>query len=28
VERDDEAIDRWVKQRWPALKKELGASTR
>jgi len=28
VERDEEAIDRWVKQRWPALKKEPGASTR
>ena len=28
VERDDEAIEHWVKQRWPQLKKELGASTR
>jgi len=28
VERDDEAIERWVKQRWPQLKKEHGASTR
>jgi transposase len=28
VERDEEAIERWVKQRWPQLKKELGASTR
>jgi transposase len=28
VERDEEAIEQWVKQRWPQLKKELGASTR
>ena len=28
VERDDEAIEHWVKQRWPQLKKEPGASTR
>ena len=28
VERDDEAIERWVQQRWPQLKKEPGASTR
>ena len=28
VERDDAAIDQWVKQRWPQLKKEPGASTR
>jgi transposase len=27
LERDDEAIDRWVKHRWPQLKKGLGAST-
>ncbi len=28
VERDDEAIERWVNRRWPQVKKELGASTR
>jgi transposase len=28
LERDDEAIDQWVKERWPQLKKESGASTR
>jgi transposase len=28
VERDDGAIEQWVKQRWPQLKKEPGASTR
>ena len=28
VERDDAAIEQWVKQRWPQLKKEPGASTR
>ena len=28
VERDDAAIERWVKYRWPALKKSPGASTR
>jgi transposase len=28
VERNDEAIERWVKQRWPQLKKEHGARTR
>jgi transposase len=28
VERDDEAIEQWVKQRWPQLKKKPGASTR
>jgi transposase len=28
VERDDEAIERWVERRWPQLKKEPGASTR
>ena len=28
VERDEDAIEQWVKQRWPKLKKELGASTR
>jgi len=28
VERDEEAIERWVKQRWPQLKKAHGASTR
>jgi transposase len=28
VERDDAAIDQWVKQRWPQLKKAPGASTR
>lgn len=28
VERDDEAVECWVKQRWPQVKKELGASTR
>ena len=27
-ERNDEAIHQWVKQRWPAVKKEPGASTR
>ena len=28
TERDDEAIQRWVKRRWPALKKGHGARTR
>ena len=28
VERDDAVIEQWVKQRWPQLKKEPGASTR
>jgi transposase len=28
VERDDAAIEQWVKQRWPQLKKAPGASTR
>ena len=28
VERDDEAIDRWVKQRWPKIKKAHGAGAR
>jgi transposase len=28
VERDDEAIDRWVKQRWPKIKKAPGAGAR
>jgi transposase len=28
VERNDEAIHRWVKQRWPQLKKRPGARTR
>jgi transposase len=28
VERDDDAIERWVKRRWPQVKKEPGASTR
>jgi transposase len=28
VERDAAAIEQWVKQRWPQLKKEPGASTR
>lgn len=28
VERDDEAIERWIKRRWPQLKKEPGARTR
>jgi transposase len=28
VERDDAAIEQWVTQRWPQLKKEPGASTR
>jgi transposase len=27
-ERDDQAIQQWVKQRWPAVKKGRGASTR
>jgi transposase len=27
VERDDAAIEQWVTQRWPRLKKEPGAST-
>jgi transposase len=27
VERDEAAIEQWVKQRWPQLKKEPGAST-
>jgi transposase len=28
VERDEEAIEQWVEQRWPQLKKGLGAGTR
>ncbi len=28
VERDDEAIERWIKQRWPHVKKAPGARTR
>jgi len=28
VERDEQAIEQWVKERWPQLKKEPGASTR
>jgi transposase len=28
VERNDEAIERWVKQRWPQIKKRHGARTR
>jgi transposase len=28
VERNDEAVEHWVKQRWPQLKKGPGASTR
>ena len=28
VERDDEAIERWIKRRWPQVKKEPGARTR
>src|SRR5712671_57155 len=28
IERNDEAIERWVKQRWPQLKKGHGARTR
>lgn len=28
VERDDEAIERWVNKRWPQLKKRRGARTR
>ena len=28
VERDDQAIERWVKRRWPQLKKAPGARTR
>ena len=28
VERDDAAIEQWVNQRWPQLKKQPGASTR
>ena len=28
VERNDEAIEQWVKKRWPQLKKGPGASTR
>ena len=28
LERDDAAIEQWVKQRWPQLKKAPGASTR
>ncbi len=28
LERDDEAIQRWVKQHWPQVKKERGARTR
>jgi len=27
-ERDDEAIERWIKKRWPQLKKRPGARTR
>jgi transposase len=28
TERNDEAIQQWVKQRWPSVKKERGARTR
>ena len=28
VERDDEAIERWIKRRWPQVKKAPGARTR
>lgn len=28
TERNDEAVQRWVRQRWPRLKKEHGARTR
>jgi transposase len=28
VERDDEAIDRWIKERWPKVKKAPGAGAR
>ena len=28
IERNDEAIERWVKKRWPQLKKRPGARTR
>ena len=28
IERNDEAIERWVKKRWPQLKKPPGARTR
>jgi len=28
VERDDDAIDRWVKERWPKIKKAPGAGAR
>jgi len=28
VERDDAAIEQWVNERWPQLKKQPGASTR
>jgi transposase len=28
IERDGEAIDRWVKERWPAIRKEPGAERR
>jgi transposase len=28
VERDDAKIEQWLTERWPLLKKELGASTR
>jgi len=28
LERDEAAIEQWVKERWPQLKKEPGASTR
>jgi transposase len=28
IERDDEAIDRWVKQRWPQIKKVRGVGGR
>jgi transposase len=28
VKRDEEAVERWVKQRWPLVKKAPGARTR
>jgi hypothetical protein len=28
TERNDDAVERWVKRRWPALKKGRGATTR
>jgi hypothetical protein len=28
LKRDDEAIEHWVKRRWPHVKKAPGASTR